>query len=290
MSETNENPDYLSEEETELTEDTTKIQFPAILNRILTSYLPLSQEHPGYLIGFAKYLETQDHLNPQLENCLVGLIKAGRLWKNATPNRLKKGVIEYIENSKSLMGNSLETSIDFKAMKSLRSLLESYKEMDITAEDCSNYVTMETTSTSRTTATSVTGRAGAIGLSKRKHTDSTLEEINVDLDEITVEVEPSPTFKTYSSITLRKEGNFFTRKLEDSWKTYMMKVTLYKKEDLMNCQGSRQKWDHRFMEMEINFNKGDAFSTMMSQIRNLQEEYLREKNVNWAPVKRFRYE
>jgi paraquat-inducible protein B len=259
---------YESESEEEMILEE-RIQFASLLNRILQAQLPLSVEHPGFLIGFVKHLETEEDLPADLENCLRGLTKAGKIWSNATPNRLKKGVIEYLESSKSLMGNLFETSFDSKIMKNLKTFLDAYKKMSITEEDCSSYVSMVTTSTLPTTAATATGRAGVIGGKKRKLMDSNLEEIDVHLDEIHVEVEPCPTFKTYSSITVAKDGRHYTKKSEDKWKDFQMKVTLYRKTDLMNCPGPKQKWEHRFMEMEVNFNKGDSFSKMMSQIRNL---------------------
>ena len=170
-----------SEEET-MKESETKIQFASLLNRILLAQPPLSQDHPGFLIGFVKYLETQEDLPSDLENCLRGLMKAGKVWNSATPNRLKKGVIEYLESCKGLMGSLFETSFDSRVIKSLKIFLDAFKEMSITKEDCSNYVSMVTMSTSHTTANYQQGYAGATGGRKRKHLEPTLEEINVDLD------------------------------------------------------------------------------------------------------------
>ncbi|ARI46482.1 NS2 [Ambidensovirus CaaDV1] len=280
---------YVSESEEEIL-DEGKIQFASLLNRILQAQPPLSQDHPGFLIGFVKYLETQDDLPTEIENCLRGLIKAGKIWSNATPSRLKKGVIEYLESCKSLMGTLFETSFDSRVMKSLKTFLDAFKEMNITEEDCSSYVSMVTTSTSHTTATSATGRAGATGGRKRKLLNPSFEEIDVDLEDVTVEVEPSPTWKCYSGITALKDGRHYSKKSEDKWKEYHMKVTLYRKKDLMKCPSAKQKWDYRFMELEVNFDKGDAFSQMMSRMRALQEENLDAKNASWEPVKRFRYE
>jgi hypothetical protein len=279
-----------SEEELVMLEEKGKIQFASLLNRILLAQPPLSQEHPGFLIGFVKHLENQEEIPAQLENCLRGLIKAGKVWNNATPTRLKNGVIDFLENSKGLMGNLFETSFDSKVMKSLKTFLDAFKEMNITKEDCSSYVSMVTTSMSPTTATSATGRVGVTGGKKRKHLEQSLDEIDVDLEEITVEVEPSPTWKCYSGITALKDGRHYAKRSEEPWKEYQMKVTMYRKNDLMKCPSPKQKWDYRFLEMEINFNRGDASSKMMSQMRVLQEESLNLKNANWELVKRFRYE
>nr|QOD39494.1 NS2 [uncultured densovirus] len=280
--------DISESEESEVEED--KILFVTLLSRIIRSQPPLSQIQPGYLIGFTKFLENQDRIPAQLENCLPGLIRAAKQWQNATSNRLKKGVIEYLSSVKGLMGTWFEMSFDSRTMQSLKTLLDAYKEMDITEEDCSNYASMETMSTSRMIAHSQTEHADATGGSKRKHSALTLEEIDEDLEDVTQDQEPSPTFKTYSSITVLKDGKYITKKLEDKWKEYMMKVTLYRKKDLLDCQNSRQKWEHRFMEMEINFEKKDVFSQMVNQIKSEHLQNLGEKNVSWAPVKKFRFE
>lgn len=284
-----------SEEESDVEEEKVektgeKVKFISLINRIMQNQPPLSQEEPGYLLGFVKYLEQQDHLPAELENCLHGLLKTGKVWMNATSNRLKKGVLEHLTSCKGLLGSSLEMSFDLKVMQNLKTLLESFKTMEITKEDCINYVSMVTTSTSRTTAAGATGCAGAIGGKKRKHLDLMLDETNLDFDDVTVEVEPSPTFPTYSSITVQKDGSYYTKKSADGWKDFLMKVTVYKREKLLDCQSARDKWNHRFMEMEVNFDRKDSFFRTMSLMRGQVEENLNAKNVNWVPLKRYKYE
>lgn len=285
---------YTSGEESEVEEvemeKSGKIQFATVLYRILACQKPLSETHPGFLIGFVKHLEVQEELPAELENYLRGLKKAGKIWSNASQKRLSKGVIEYLESCPSLMGNWFETSLDSITMKSLKNFLDAYVEMNITKEDCSNYVSMETTSTSPTTAVTATGCAGATGSKKRKRSNYTLEETNVTLEETHVDLEPSPTWKTYSAITVLKDGKHYTKKLEDRWKNYQMKVTLYRKKDLMECQGPRDKWNHRFMEMEMNFDQEDVFSEMTSQMKSVLMKDLDAKNANWDIVKRYKYE
>ena len=72
----------------------TRINFAAVLRRILQNQLPLSETHPGYLLGFLNLLESEENLPAELENSLYGLQKVAKIWNNNTGKALKKGVIE----------------------------------------------------------------------------------------------------------------------------------------------------------------------------------------------------
>lgn len=266
-----------------------RIKFAAALRRILQHQLPLSETHPGYLLGFINMLQTEDNLPAELENSLHGFQKAAKTWNFGIGKALKKGVIEYLESCKSLMGNLFETSFGLKTLESLKTFLNAYKEMDITEEDCSRYVEKTLTSMSSMTATTATGRVGATGTKRRKLMAPTVDEIDVHLDEIPVEVEPQPTFKTYSSIIARKEGQQYIKKFEEKWKEYQARVTIYRRQDLMDCPKSSEKWKYKYQELELNYNSGSLMSEMMNQIKGHQSQYLDEKNVSWERKKEFNY-
>nr|QOD39607.1 NS2 [uncultured densovirus] len=280
-----------SEEETTLVVSEEKtIKFATILHKILQSQLPLSEDHPGYLLGFVNMLEAEDNLLPELENSLRGFQKVAKTWSFNIGKASKRGVIEYLESCKGLMGNLFETYYDLKTLESVKTFLNAYREMEITEEDCSRYVEKIHTSMSSTTAFTATGRAGATGGKRRKLMEPTVDEIDVHIDEIPVEVEPSPTFKTYSSIIARKDGQQYIRKYEEKWKEFQARVTIYRRADLMDCPKSSEKWKYKYQELELNYNSGSPISTMMSQIRGHHVQYLDEKNASWERKKEYKFE
>lgn len=277
------------EKEEDKTEDRTT--FAAILHRILQNEPPLSEVLPGYLLGFVAMLETQteEDLPAELENSLRHFSKAAKIWNNGISKASKKGVIEYLESCKNLMGNSFEISFGLKTTRSIKTYLDVYKTMNITEEDCCRYVEKTLTSTSLMTAATPTERAGATGSKKQKLTDYTTDEINVELDEIRVEVEPSPTFKTYCSITARKDEHLFCRRLEERWKDYHCKVTIYRKKDLLDCAKPSNKWELRWRELELNYNAGDPISNMMNQLGKMTDKDLESKGVGWERKKKYSF-
>ena len=118
-----------SEEEVE-----TGVTFVTVLNRILKSDRPLSEENPGYLIGFVNFLREED-IPARLENFLPGLTKAAKCWLNASQSRLKHGSLEYLSSLKSQLGTWYEMSLDSTANESLKSCLASYVATNITSVD-----------------------------------------------------------------------------------------------------------------------------------------------------------
>ena len=266
-----------------------QITFAALLRRILNSQIPLSQQHPGYLLGFVNMLETEDNLPVELDNSLHGLQKAAKIWNNGIGKASKQGVIEYLQSCKGLMGTWFEMSFASTTMENIKTLLTAYNEMNITKEDCSRYVERITTSTSHTTVSSATGRAGAVGTKRQKLLGPTVDEIDVHIDEIPVEIEPSPTFKTYSSIIARKDGQVYTRRLEDKWKEFHAKVTIYRRQDLMDCTNASNKWKYKYQEVELNYNSGSQHWEMMNRIKGVQMQYLEEKNASWERKKEYNY-
>ncbi len=278
-----------SEEELILEEDKT-IAFATILHKILQSNIPLSETHPGYLLGFVNMLEAEENLPSDLENSLRGFQKAAKTWSYNIGKASKKGVIEYLESCKGLMGNLFEMSFGSKTLESVKTFLIAYKEMDVSEEDCSRYVEKIHTSMSSMTASSATGRAGATGGKRRKLMEPMLDEIDVHIDEIPVEVEPSPTFKTYSSIIARKDGQQYIRKYEEKWKEFQARVTIYRRADLMDCPKSSEKWKYKYQELELNFNSGDQLSMMTSRIKGHLSQYLEEKNASWERKKEYKFE
>ena len=266
-----------------------KISFAAVLRRILQNLLPLSQTHPGYLLGFLNMLQAEPNLPAELENSLHGFQKAAQIWNNGIGKASKKGVIEYLESCKTLMGSWFAMSFDSKTLESVKTFLNAYNEMDITEEDCCRYVEKTLTSMSSTTATSATGCAGATGSKKRKLMEQTVDEIDVHIDEIPVVIEPQPTFKTYSSTIARKDGQQYIKKFEDKWKEYQARVTIYRRQDLMDCPKSSDKWKYKYQELELNYNSGSQISEMMNRIKWLQMQYLQEKNVNWERKKEYNF-
>nr|QOD39499.1 NS2 [uncultured densovirus] len=278
-----------SEEELILEEDKT-IAFATILHKILQSNIPLSETHPGYLLGFVNMLEAEENLPSDLENSLRGFQKAAKTWSYNIGKASKKGVIEYLESCKALMGNLFEMSFGSKTLESVKTFLIAYKEMDVSEEDCSRYVEKIHTSTSSMIASSATGRAGATGGKRRKLMEPMLDEIDVHIDEIPVEVEPSPTFKTYSSIIARKDGQQYIRKYEEKWKEFQARVTIYRRADLMDCPKSSEKWKYKYQELELNFNSGDQLSMMTNRIKGHLSQYLEEKNVSWERKKEYKFE
>nr|QOD39553.1 NS2 [uncultured densovirus] len=279
-----------SESEVEMEkEEEMKIKFAAVLRRILQNQLPLSETHPGYLLGFLNLLQSEDNLPAEVENSLYGFQKVVKIWNNGIGKASKKGVIEYLESCKTLTASLFETYFGLKALESFKTLLIAYNEMDITEEDCSRYVEKILTSTSSTTAHSVTGRAGAAGTKRQKLMEPTIEEIDVLIDEIPVEIEPQPMFKTYSSIIARKDGSQYTKKYEDRWKEYQARVTIYRRQDLMDCPKSSEKWKYKYQELELNYNSGSQLSEMMNRIKGHHMQYLDEKNVRWEPKKEYNF-
>jgi hypothetical protein len=266
-----------------------EIKFATILRRILQSNLPLSETHPGYLLGFINMLQAEEKLPAELENSLHGFQKAAKTWNYGIGKASKKGVIEYLESCKSLMGNLFETYFDSKTLESVKTFLNAYAEMNITEEDCSRYVEKTLTSTLSTTATSATGRAGVTGIKRRKLMGPTVDEIDVHIDEIPVEVEPQPTFKTYSSIIARKDGQQYIKKYEEKWSEYQARVTIYRRQDLMDCPKSSEKWKYKYQELELNYNSGSPISEMMNRIKGYQSQYLEEKNASWERKKEYNY-
>jgi hypothetical protein len=266
-----------------------KVTFTALLRRILQGNPPLSGTHPGYLLGFVTMLETENNLPVELENSLHGLQKAAKIWNNGIGKASKRGVIEYLQSCTGLMGNLFATSFDSRTLESVKTFLDAYNETDVTEEDCCRFVEKTLMSTSHTTATSATGRAGATGGKKRKHTELTCDEIDVHIDEIPVEVEQRPTFKTYSSTIVRKHDQYYIKKLEDKWKEYTARVTIWRKQDLMECPRSFDKWKYKYQELDLNYNSGTSIWKMMNQIKGHHMQYLDEKNVSWEPKKEHNY-
>jgi hypothetical protein len=271
-------------------EEEEKTTYAAVLHRILQNEPPLSEIHPGYLLGFVAMLETQtEDLPVELENSLRHLTKAAKVWNNGISRASKKGVIEYLESCKGLMGNSFAISFGSKTTKSIKTFLDAFKEMSTTNEDCCRYVERTLTSTLPTTAATPTERVGATGSKKQKLMDYTTDEINVELDEIRVEVEPCPTFKTYSSITARKDGKLYCKRLEEKWKEFHAKVTIYRRTDLLDCSKHSNKWEHRWREMEVNYNTGGPISNLMNQMGKIIDTNLDKKDVGWEPKKNYSF-
>jgi hypothetical protein len=278
-----------SEENEESKEETEKIEASAILRRILNSQLPLSQNHPGYLVGFLNMLETEEELPAQLENALLGFQKAVKLWSYNTGRASKKGVIEYLQSCKNQTGNLFETSFDSKILESVKTFLNAYKKTTVTEEDCSRYVEKLHMSTSLTTATSATERADATGTKKRKLMDLNNDEIDVPIVDQPAEERRCPIFPTYTSITANKEDNLCTRKLEDSWKEFSAKITIWKTEKLKPCASSSLKWQYKHQEIEINYDGNTDLSRTMNRIKIMTGEYLNAKNARWDIRKKPNY-
>nr|QOD39485.1 NS2 [uncultured densovirus] len=279
-----------SEEELEMTSVRKEIAMATMMDKILQSNPPLSQEQPGYLLGFVNMLDGEQNLPSELENSLRSFRTMGKIWSYNTTKATKKGVIEYLESCKGLTGTLFAMSFDLKTLEKLKILLGVYTETSTTVEDCCRLVEKLHTSTSATTARGVTVRVGAVGTKKQKLLDHTTDEINVDIDEIRVEIEPQPTFKTYSCITAPREGKSYIRRLEDSWKGFHAKVTIYRRSDLMSCPKSSEKWKYKYQEMELNYESGGQISQMMNQMKGFQMNYLTEKGVNWEPKKEYKFE
>nr|QOD39503.1 NS2 [uncultured densovirus] len=280
-----------SEEETmEVLSVRKEISMATMMDKILQSNPPLSQEQPGYLLGFVNMLDGEQNLPSELENSLRGFRTMGKIWSYNTTKAIKKGVIEYLESCKGLTGILFATSFDLKTLERLKILLAVYVETNTTAEDCCRLVEKLHMSTSATTVRGVTVRAGAAGTKKPKLSEHTTDEISVDIDEIPVEIEPQPTFKTYSCITAPKEGKSYTKRLEDSWKGYHAKVTIYRRSDLMNCPKSADKWKYKYQEMELNYESGGQISQMMNQMKGAQMNYLSAKGANWELKKEYKFE
>ena len=119
--------------------------------------------------------------------------------------------------------------------------------------------------------------------------EQTVDEIDVHIDEIPVVIEPQPTFKTYSSTIARKDGQQYIKKFEDKWKEYQARVTIYRRQDLMDCPKSSDKWKYKYQELELNYNSGSQISEMMNRIKWLHMQYLQEKNVNWERKKEYNF-
>nr|QUS52537.1 NS2 [Mute swan feces associated ambidensovirus 3] len=280
-----ENVEEVEEVEVEEKGGEGKVTFEMLLNIILESNEPLSQQTPGYLKGFLNSMK-EEEVPVELERCRPGLSKAVRTWNANTGKALKQGVIEYLKRCKGQMGSSFEMSFDSKVLKNLKSLLKSYKEMGITEEDCSHYVSMmaekSSTSTSHTTAAGPIAVAGAAGGQKRKRMDTDLDEIEVRIDECPVEIENCPMFKAYSSTTAQKDGESYIKKVEVPWKPFQAKVTLYRMKDLITCPSAREQWKYKFLEMVMNFDHGSPTCQTMSTLKMLQGQDLEQKGAKWA--------
>jgi hypothetical protein len=267
-----------------------RVQFRSVLHRILESNLPLSNQNPGYLLGFLNMVKSEEEISNEIENCLPFLLKAAKTWSYNTSKASKKGVNEYLESCKGLMASSYAMCFGSTIKKSLKTLLESYKQIDISEEDCSKLVENLHTSMSSTTAHGATDTAGATGGKKRKHTDMTLDEIEVDIDEIAVNLVPLPTFKTYSSTIARKEGKQYIKRLEEPWSDFQARVTIYRTQDLLECPKSSEKWKYKYQELELNYKIGSPLFRMMNQIKGTHMARLEAKGVVWETKKEYKFE
>ena len=266
-----------------------KITFRTLLHKILQNQLPLSETHPGYLMGLLNLMESEQNLPAELENCLYGFHKIAKMWNSNTGKTQKKGVIEYLESCRSQTANLFEMCFESTTMESLKTLLNAYKETNITEEDCCRYVERTLTCTSSTTAHTATERAGATGGKRPRLMGPTVDEIDVVIDEIPVEVEPQPTWKNYSSIMARKEGSLFIRKSEEKWNQYTARVTIYRRSDLINCPKSSDKWKHKYQEMELNYDAGSQIWMMMNRLKGIQTQHLDQKNARWEPKREYNF-
>lgn len=279
------------EDEAEEKKTEQEVTFQTLLGKILKNEVPLSETEPGYLLGFVELLNIQDDLPAELENCLLGLEKAGKIWNFNIGKTLKKGALEYIMHCKSLMAGWLGTLFTLTTLRKLKDYLNVYKEMNITEEDCLRYVEKVITSTSPTTASGVTKAVGVAGGKKRKHSEPMLDEIEILVDDIPAEAEDCPTWKVYSSTTARKNGDLYTRKYKDTWKDFHVKITIYRAKDLKNCSSARDKWNYRHQEFDLNYNSGTKIWEKMCQMKALHEEYITSKvGTKWEKKKEYHYE
>ena len=205
-----------SEEEMETPENTlemgeVKVPFKTLLYKVLTSNPPLSETEPGYLLMFVNFLQEEDDLPVQLENLIPYLRRMGQIWNNNTQKATRLGVLEYLENAKSLTAGSFGTSFDSTTIKTLKPFLEYFRKIGTTPEDLSKFTEKQLTSTSSTTASSATEPVGAVGGVKRKRSALATQEIEVDIDEIEHELAHSPMWKNYISITSRREDGSYTK-------------------------------------------------------------------------------
>ena len=291
MEEVEESDKEESEKEDASDHETTaaKITFKALLHKILQNQLPLSETHPGYLRGLLNLMESEQNLPTELENCLYGFHKIVKMWNSNIGKTQKKGVIEYLESCRNQTANLFEMCFESTTMESLKTLLNVYKETNITEEDCSRYVEKTLTYTSSTIAHTATERAGATGGKRQRLMGPTVDEIDVVIDEIPVEVEPQPTWKNYSSIMARKEGSLYIRKSEEKWSQYTARVTIYRRSDLINCPKSSDKWKHKYQEMELNYNAGSQIWMMMNRLKGIQTQHLDQKNARWEPKREYNF-
>ena len=278
-------------DETEIvseSEEETCVTWRMLLKEILENDQPMSMEEPGYIQGLVNLMTGERDLEKDLANCLTGFTKMAQIWQNNITKATKKGVIDYLESCKGLTGILFGTSFDSTTMESLKHYLNVYKTTNITREDCSKFAEKILTSTSSTTAAGRTARAGATGGTKRKRTALTLDEIDVDFEDLVAEQEDVPTLKAYSSITVRRKGEYVINKSEEKWKEYNVRVTLYRKEDLLNVKEAREKWNNRFQEVQFNMDTGDDRCSMIKKIINSVWRDQRAKGGKWEPMREFR--
>nr|ARI46486.1 NS2 [Ambidensovirus CaaDV2] len=261
-------------------EVTKGISMETVLQKILNNQKPLSLEQPGYLRGFINLLKNEEI--QELETCIRILEKISKTWQNNTSKASKIGVVEFMKQSSKAMATSLATSLDSSQARNFTKCLSAFKEIDITREDCFNFQKMATTSTSVTSAATATTAADATGGRKRKRTNWDLDEIDEHIEQRPAELEDTPTFKTFSSITSRVKEDLYTRKSQERWSDYQAKVTLYRTRDLTSCQKPLDKWPFRWKEVEVNFTKESRMYTLVSEIIGTVNEDLDKKGVKWA--------
>nr|QOD39566.1 NS2 [uncultured densovirus] len=280
--------EQIHQEEEEEKKETKTIPLLTVLSRIFQSNLPLSC-HPGYMMGFAKFLEDQD-LSSEVENFLPCLTKVAKMLYLRTGKNLKKEPYEFIESSKNQMGIWYEMCFDLSLIKSMKTFLDVFKEMSITEEDCCRYAEKNLMSTSSMTAHTQMDHADARGTKRQRPTEWNIDEIKEDTDEIVVDLKGLPIFEIFSSIMAHKGEKQFIKRSRDDLKEFQARIAVYRKKDLLDCEVQRDIWKYKFQELIINYDSTDSIAQLMNQLKGAHNRYFetQKKDVKWAIQKSYR--
>nr|QOD39578.1 NS2 [uncultured densovirus] len=250
-----------------------------IIQVILTSSLPLSSKHVGYLLAFHDYLETEG----ACKEVLPHLWKVILTWNNASKTSLKIGAIAYLRSLDSLLGVTYRTSFPAETVRELNSSLTIFLEtLDFTSADLSSLVKTRITSTSSTTARSQRKRVGAAGSNKRKLCLDSDEEIDLPIHGPSVIPSQLPTSKTFSFTTAMMKGIPHILKSEDQWNDYLVKVQLWRSKDLKDVTDWQTK-SHR-VRKTIQFHFSEKNGTIGGHLSGLEDAVRQslEKKAKWA--------
>jgi hypothetical protein len=260
-----------------------QIKFLTIMSKILNSSLPISMNHPGYLLAFKEYLENQETLAADIENLLPHFLKVVKLWSNNMQRAKKKGVEEYLESCKTQLAVTYQMSLPAPIMRRLSNLLQDFKtNLVFTEEDLCSLVSTRITSISSMTARTQTERVGAHSSKKPRLCMDSEDELDPEeVDQIQTQSN-LPTSRTYSTISTKNRGQPILLKLEDSWKDYHVEIKLWRSKDLVDAKDWKDKLNRMKKKIQFHFSENNtSMMQCLGQIERDVKQSLLQKGARW---------